>query len=970
MPYTIIKTDGTVLTDILDNSVDKKSSSLTLVGKSTQNYGLEFNQNFVKLLENFANTTEPKNPIKGQLWYDTSEEKIRIFNGSVFKEPNRPQVSTIEPDLSPGDLWIDSYRRQLYFNDGQGTRLAGPVYSEQQGVTGYEIVTVKDTNNADKTIIKLKIGNTLLGVFSKESFTPNYTNNEGLLLKSEGMRDAANVADSNGITLVKGFTPVYTRVGEDVKFYITAKNAENLLDPQGNVISVNNFVQTNRDNYLSGTLSILNSTPLILGASNNLTFQFVGTSSILKNNRNSNDFIIQVKDSSTTNNAIFIKASQSRVGIFESTPLATLDINGDVNIRGNLVSNNSSINVFNTGVSTINIGGAASNVGIGYISGTTTIKSDLDALKNIGANGGSITSSRTSFDLLNTTVATINLGGAATDIKLGSNASTTTINYNALVKNNLAVTKESQVSSVNTADNIIKSTGSGTLANLILSSINGRVEFQVDTQATENLILKKQLKFDVDGEAIITNINTGGAYFKFLPVNVRNLSIGESSTLVTIGASSGNTYINNDLTANGKLVVGYDGSTPSYIDSSGPVAYLHNTNARTIHFGESATSITAGSIASGTFYIRNPNTVVEGDLTIKGGDLRTTNSSASLFNQVATSIVIGKSASLIEIGNDTGNTTINNNVTISGSITVDGKNSSNKGTFSVAQNTTVFDLFPSYLSTLTVAPTAEYIYIGKPYDDDNNQTGGTVTIQYDLKIINDVILPNVDTNAGGIGGAGLLLKDVNNRLASSDFVRTSSTSSGALIVNGDIFYSGKLTGTDNTAIIETGKITKELIIAGAFPVSGTIGPGNPAVGIISSTNTTVNVFNNNVTTLNLGGAGNETISLGSSTSKIKVLGNFIPKWKTLNNNYEAVAGDRLLINAGLNNITVTLPATPTVGDEVHFIDQVGLGTYSLIIARNGSLINAVASNLTINTAGKAFSLVYTGNARGWVYDNA
>jgi hypothetical protein len=958
MPYTIIKTDGTVLTDILDNSVDKVSTDLTLVGKSTQNYGLEFNQNFVKLLENFASTTEPIAPITGQIWYDTSEEKIRIFNGSVFKEPNRPQIGNIEPVLSPGDLWIDSARRQLYFNDGQGTRLAGPIYTAQQGTSGYEVVDLKDTADATKTIVKLKIGNTLLGVFSKESFTPNYNNTAGNILLNEGITG----------TLIKGFTPV----GTDVKFYITAKNAENLVDSQGNPVNISNFVQTNRDNFLIGTMNISSSTPLVLGPSNNTSIQYTGPTTFIKNNVQNGNFVIQVTDPTTTNNAIFIKASQSRVGVFESNPLSTLDINGDINVRGNIVSNNSSIDIANVGVTTINIGNQTTNIAIGSISGTTTIKSDLRASKNIKADGGAITSTQASFNMLNTGVNTINLGGEASNINIGGSSGTVNFNNNVLINRKLTLSgtsSEIQVKSVNIKDNIVTSTGSAALSNLILSSYNGRVEFNVDTQATENLILKKKLEFDVAGEAEFTNINAGGAYFRFLPVNVRNLYIGQEATLVTIGALTGTTYINNNLNVSGNINVGYDEVTPSTIDSNSAITYLHNTNATTIYFGGNATNITTGANNSGTFYIRNASTVAEGDIVIKGGDLRTTNTSASLFNQVATSIAIGKSASNIEIGNDAGSTTLNNRLIINGSITINGRGNNYKGTIAVGQSTTELDLFPTYLSTLTVAPTASLIYIGKAYDSVNNESGGTVTMQYDLRVINDFIIPHVDTNAGGLGGAGLLYKNDTNRMVSSDLVRTFG-SSRALGVTGDIYYSGKLTGPDSIAIIENAKITKELIISGTSPVSGTLGPTNPAVGIISSTNTTVNVFNSNVTTLNLGGAGNETINLGSSTSKIKVLGNFIPKWKTLNSNYEAVAGDRLLINAGTNNVTVTLPATPTIGDEIRFIDQVGLGTYSLIISRNGNLINAAANNLTINAAGKAFCLVYTGNARGWVYDNA
>jgi hypothetical protein len=959
MAYTIIKSDGSVLTDILDNSIDKKSSSLTLVGKSTQNYGLEFNQNFIKLLENFANTTAPKSPIKGQIWYDTSEEKIKIYNGSIFREPNRPQVSTVQPELTSGDIWIDSLRRQLYFNDGQGTILAGPSYTAQQGISGHEIVDIKDTNNAIKTIIKFKIGNVLLGVFSKEAFTPNYASDPPSgLLKKEGMRDDADISKSNGVTLIKGFTPAFAKTGEDIKFYITAKNAENLLDPDGNIISVNNFVQKNRVNFLTQTMNIANNIPLTLGASNNVTVQFDGPNSIVKNQRINDNFIIQVTDISTTNNAIFIEASNSRVGIYESNPLATLDINGNINIRGDLVSNYNSIGIFNTGVSTINIGGAASNIGIGYTTGTTTIKSNLVAQKNIEANGGSITSSKTSFDLLNTTVTTINLGGAATNINIGSdNANTnalTTFKNNVSIQNKLDVNGEIQIDDILLKDNVVKSTGLLSQADLKLNSTNGRIEFVVDAQATENLILKKRLQFDVAGEATLTNINQSGEYFKFLPVNVKYLDIGNSATLLNIGSSIGKTNILNELNVIGKIFVGSDQSVASVIDSKAPSAYLHDTNATTIYFGGNATSITTGANRAGTFTIRNNSTIVEGDLTVKGGDLRTDSATSSLFNEITTTISIGKSAFNIEIGNNSGNTRFNHPIVVNGNISINGRGINNKGSIDVGQTTSEFDLFPSYLSTLTVAKTAELIYIGRPQNITLNEIGGTVVIQYDLKIVNDLIITNIDNNASTLGGAGLLLKNINNRIVASDLVRTFG-SSRPLGVNGDIWYSGNLTGPDGTAVIDIAKITKNLIISG---------------GSISSTNTNVSIFDSVVTTLNVGGTGSETINLGSSTSKIKILGNLFPKWKSINQNYIAESGDRILFDPASNNIQITLPSTPIIGDEIYFIDRTGVGTYQLIINRNGNLINAAPNDLLISTPGRAFALVFTGSTRGWVYINA
>ena len=61
MAYTVNKTDGTVLATVLEGTADTSSSSLVLIGKNYANYGEKLNENFVKLLENFAYSTEPSN---------------------------------------------------------------------------------------------------------------------------------------------------------------------------------------------------------------------------------------------------------------------------------------------------------------------------------------------------------------------------------------------------------------------------------------------------------------------------------------------------------------------------------------------------------------------------------------------------------------------------------------------------------------------------------------------------------------------------------------------------------------------------------------------------------------------------------------------------------------------------------------------------------------------------------------------
>ena len=88
--------------------------------------------------------------------------------------------------------------------------------------------------------------------------------------------------------------------------------------------------------------------------------------------------------------------------------------------------------------------------------------------------------------------------------------------------------------------------------------------------------------------------------------------------------------------------------------------------------------------------------------------------------------------------------------------------------------------------------------------------------------------------------------------------------------------------------------------------------------------------------------------------------------------YTAVNNDQLLVDtsgAGISSsVTVTLPASPAIGNEVTFIDSGNnLSSNNLTIARNGSNILGAASNLVVSTNGSAFTLVYVNATRGWIY---
>ena len=78
MAYTIVKSDGTVLTTVPDGTINTTSTSIGLPGRNYAGYGQTLDTNFVHQLENFADTTPPANPLRGQLWYNTNNSTLYV----------------------------------------------------------------------------------------------------------------------------------------------------------------------------------------------------------------------------------------------------------------------------------------------------------------------------------------------------------------------------------------------------------------------------------------------------------------------------------------------------------------------------------------------------------------------------------------------------------------------------------------------------------------------------------------------------------------------------------------------------------------------------------------------------------------------------------------------------------------------------------------------------------------------------
>ena len=177
MAYNIVKSDGTPLATINDGQTNSTATSLTLVGKNFAGYGTFLNENFVKLLENFASANEPANPKQGQVWYQTSTKVLQLYNGSAWKSISGAQSIADEPTYRvAGDLWFDSVNQQLKVWSGANWVVIGPSFTSTTGTSGAVADTVIDSSQFSHVVVKFFVQNQLVAVLSKDAaFQPATT---------------------------------------------------------------------------------------------------------------------------------------------------------------------------------------------------------------------------------------------------------------------------------------------------------------------------------------------------------------------------------------------------------------------------------------------------------------------------------------------------------------------------------------------------------------------------------------------------------------------------------------------------------------------------------------------------------------------------------------------------------------------------------------------------------------------------
>lgn len=353
MSYRLNKTNGDLLTDLVDGQLDTTSTDLTLVGRNYKGFGEFLNENYIKLLENFSSTSAPNNPIAGQLWFDTSENRLKLYDGSSFKSAGGPIVSSSQPtNPTAGDLWIDDLNNQLYFWDGQQFQLAGPEYTSGQGKTGFETQTVIDTVSAEKTILKMFVAGILQGVFADSTFKVDF--NRAVPGYPQDPNDTANPKRQ---LFKKGFNPVSA---SDFLYNGTAQNSRALTNESGVSFTEANFMRTDTNTSTTGSVKIKNSAGLSLGIGDTeygiLKIDPATLQTIIETQQNNRDINIRIRAGNQFTSAIFVDSSEEKIGIFNNGPTETLDVVGTARVSGNFtIGGNLTVNGATTTVNATTI---------------------------------------------------------------------------------------------------------------------------------------------------------------------------------------------------------------------------------------------------------------------------------------------------------------------------------------------------------------------------------------------------------------------------------------------------------------------------------------------------------------------------------------------------------------------------------------------------------------------------------------
>lgn len=297
MAYTIQKTNNTILTVVEDGTIDN-TTDLKLVGKNYSGYGEIQNENFIALLENFASANRPPRPISGQLWFDTSVGRLKLYDGNpntlftplsiLHRGPLPTGVNITTSNVKEGDLWWDIITEQLYVYNGAQFVLVGPRASQTIKTTVEEdtvldILFVEGVSNPDDhehQVLKAFVDDRVVLIISNDEFTLGSSNTvSGFDRIKKGITLVNTQIANNGVT------------ANNYQFHGTASNTDRLggtaaveFVQRSNAVFTTQVTITDDDGVIVGTnsdvvLKVSSTEPELLATQNGKKLNFKVTNS-------------------------------------------------------------------------------------------------------------------------------------------------------------------------------------------------------------------------------------------------------------------------------------------------------------------------------------------------------------------------------------------------------------------------------------------------------------------------------------------------------------------------------------------------------------------------------------------------------------------------------------------------------------------------------------------------------------------
>ncbi len=382
MPYNVNFSNNDVPPIVVNDSTNNTETSLIFPGRNVTGYGQYIAENFLKLLENFANdeSQEPVNPIQGQLWYNTTNKTLLVYDGTSWKAASNIQKSNTAPSLElsqTGELWVDTNNQQLYVFSGNRWILVGPEFSTglRSGPLVEEIV---DSTNVTRVVVIFYVEDAPVAIISKDTFTPKVSISGFPVIKS-----GVNLTSNNNIG-EGGLSP---------KFYGSALNSDS-LNILGSEISATKFLRTDTINTTEQPFNIRNNQGLTVGVDGTFSFSVSSGTSKIFNSSPGSSIDFQTNQAGIPQTVLRI--IENKVSINKLVPDEALDVSGNIQANGSLILTNTTEST-NFGNGTLRTAGGiavAKNILVGTtlnVSGTTTTSNVRPAVNDTYSLGSSVT---------------------------------------------------------------------------------------------------------------------------------------------------------------------------------------------------------------------------------------------------------------------------------------------------------------------------------------------------------------------------------------------------------------------------------------------------------------------------------------------------------------------------------------------------------------------------------------------------